>query len=68
LAVKLTPAERAAAYKAGSYRFSIRPKESAETKGTDEAKDKVLDTALDYLRKKLKDRAQGPVSPSAVAG
>ena len=40
---------------------------SAQSK-TEEAKDKVLDTALDYLRKKLKDRAQGPVPPAAVAG
>jgi carboxyl-terminal processing protease len=68
LAVKLTPAERMASYKAASIRFAVKPKGTTETKGTEEAKDKVLDTALDYLRKKLKDRAQGPVLPAAVAG
>jgi carboxyl-terminal processing protease len=68
LSVKLTPAERQATYKAGNFRFAIRPKESAEVKGTDEAKDKVLDTALDYLRKKLKDGARAPnrLGPVAV--
>ena len=68
LAVKLTPAERMASYKAASIRFAVKPKGATEPKGTEEAKDKVLDTALDYLRKKLKDRAQGPVPPAAVAG
>ncbi len=60
MAVKLTPADRAAAFKAGSTRFAVKPKGAIDTKGTEEAKDKALDAAIEYLKKQIKDGARGP--------
>ena len=50
LAIKLTPADRLALYKAGNARFAVKPKVASETKGSEEIKDKVLDAAVENLR------------------